>query len=73
MSIPEKNLASRKPNSGAWALDEVVQANHRWDVPGPRRGMKDGAVDLEDLRLAAVDQNEGAPRMANVQWLIVLV
>src|SRR5205814_867588 len=73
MTIPQEDLTPRQPNPGPRTFDQVVQANHGGDVPGAGGRMQNGAVDLEDLGLATVNQNQGAPRMANVQWLIVLV
>jgi hypothetical protein len=71
--IAEKDLAAREPNAWPGPLDEVVEPDDRGNAPDPAGRRQDCPVDFENLGLPTINQNQGAPRMANVQWLVVLV
>src|SRR5581483_81630 len=71
--VANENFAARQPYARPRSLDHVNEPNHRRSREEPIR-CADGMVRvLEDFRLAAVHQNQSSSRVANIEWLVVLV
>src|SRR5688500_8181920 len=71
--VAQKDLAPREPDAGARTLHELYQADHR-RARDRKRGRADGASTvLQDLSLPTVEEDHGAPGVADVDRLIVLI
>src|SRR5439155_23310035 len=71
--IPQEDLASSESNTWTRPLDQVVQPDDGRNVEVPGRRAEDEPVHLQDLRLAAVDEDKRSARVAPVQRLVILV
>jgi len=54
-------------------LDKITQSNHRRDIENAFYRMKTSPTILQNLGLAAEQQNYGSAHSAYVEWLIILV
>ena len=71
--VAEKDLAAREPHPGSRPLDEVVQTDDRRHAECAAWRAQDETVNLQDLRLAAIDKYDCTSWVAHVQRLVVLV
>jgi hypothetical protein len=71
--VAVEHLAPGQPHLRPGALDQVDQPDDGRQVEGVVRRAQEARRMLEDFRFAALDQNERAADVADVQRLVVLI
>src|SRR5205823_15014892 len=68
-----EDFSAAEPHTRARALDEALEADDRRDPNLTTGGAVHQSVYFEYLGLPQVYQDDCPPRMADIEWLIVLV
>src|SRR6266567_1092265 len=71
--VPGEDLAPRELHAGARPLHQVHQADDRRRRDRHARRVDDLVIPLEELGLVRTEQVEGAPDVADVERLVVLI
>ena len=72
-AIAEKDVAAGQATLRARSANEVDKPDDGGDFEEQRGAVEITAAVLDDLGFTAIDQNESAPDVADVQRLVVLI
>jgi hypothetical protein len=73
MVVALQDVAAAEPELRTWTPDEVDKADDRWKLESVTRAAENAGALLQNLGFPPVDEQEGAPSVAHIERLVVLI